>query len=118
VSERTSFSGDKRVTPFCGPNLPKGAQDARDDRFGWDRVCRRGRVLLTFCQKRVIPLRLAALGSNLAFLPYGLVLGLTPVWLLHAILLPVKAGRLVEALQLKQIGPCKITTQPGGSRGH
>ena len=61
-------------------------------------------VLLTFCQKQMIPLRLAALGSNLAFFSYGLVLGLAPVWLLHAILLPVNAGRLLEALRLKQIG--------------
>ena len=35
-------------------------------------------VLLTFCQKQMIPLRLAALGSNLAFFTYGLVLGLAP----------------------------------------
>jgi hypothetical protein len=51
----------------------------------------------------MIPLRLAALGSNLAFFAYGLGLGLAPVWLLHAILLPVNAGRLAEALRLKQI---------------
>ena len=62
-----------------------------------------GLVLLTFCQKRMIPLRLAALGSNLAFFAYGLGLGLAPVLLLHAILLPVNAGRLAEALRLKQI---------------
>lgn len=62
-----------------------------------------GLVLLTFCQKRMVPLRLAALGSNLAFFAYGLLLGLAPVWLLHAILLPVNVGRLVETLRLKQI---------------
>jgi hypothetical protein len=52
----------------------------------------------------MIPLRLAALGSNLAFFAYGLVLGLAPVWLLHSILPPVNAGRLLEALRLKKIG--------------
>jgi hypothetical protein len=61
-------------------------------------------VLVTLRQKRMIPLRLAALGSNLASFAYGLVLGLAPVWLLHAILLPVNAGRLVEALRFKQVG--------------
>lgn len=62
-----------------------------------------GLVLLTFCQKRMVPLRLAALGSNLAFFAYGLLLGLASVWLLHAILLPVNVSRLVETLRLKQI---------------
>jgi hypothetical protein len=40
-----------------------------------------------------------ALGSNVAFIAYGLALGLTPVWLLHAVLLPVNASRLTEALR-------------------
>jgi hypothetical protein len=70
-------------------------------------------VLLTFCQMRMIPLRLTALSSNLAFFAYGPVLSLAPVWLLHAILLPVNAGRLVEALRLKQTGGHKAQTKPG-----
>src|SRR5262249_8895400 len=45
-------------------------------------------VLAAFCMKEMIPLRVAALGSNIAFLAYGLALGLVPVWLLHAVLLP------------------------------
>ena len=55
-------------------------------------------VLLAFYQRRMIPLRAVALGSNVAFIAYGLALGLTPVWLLHAVLLPVNASRLTEAL--------------------
>jgi signal transduction histidine kinase len=58
-------------------------------------------VLVTFYQRQMIPLRLAALASNLAFIAYGLVLGLAPVWLLHAVLLPVNASRLAEALRSK-----------------
>ena len=58
-------------------------------------------VLVTFYQRQMIPLRLAALGSNLAFIVYGLALGLAPVWLLHALLLPVNASRLAEALRAK-----------------
>jgi len=56
-------------------------------------------VLLAFYQRRMVPLRVAALGSNVAFIAYGLALGLAPVWLLHAVLLPVNASRLAEALR-------------------
>jgi hypothetical protein len=56
-------------------------------------------VLVAFYQRHMIPLRVAALGSNLAFIVYGLALGLTPVWLLHAFLLPVNTKRLLEALR-------------------
>jgi hypothetical protein len=38
-----------------------------------------------------------ALASNVAFLAYGLALGLPPVWLLHALLLPLNAWRLLQA---------------------
>lgn len=55
-------------------------------------------VVLAFCMREIIPLRLAALGSNVAFLAYGIALGLSPVWLLHAILLPINGWRLWEAI--------------------
>jgi len=55
-------------------------------------------VLLAFHQKRMAPLRITALCSNVAFLTYGLALGLLPVWLLHALLLPLNLLRLAEAL--------------------
>jgi hypothetical protein len=58
-------------------------------------------VLLAFHQKRMIPLRVTALISNLAFIAYGLALGLAPVWLLHAALLPVNASRLIEAVRVR-----------------
>src|ERR1700746_3052678 len=51
-------------------------------------------VITAFCMKDIRQLRLAALVSNVAFLVYGLGLGLVPVWLLHAILLPVNLWRL------------------------
>lgn len=72
-----------------------------------------GLVLLAFCQKRMIPLRLAALGSNLAFFAYGFALGLAPVWFLHAILLPVNVGRLIEAMRLKRDNRYDTGTRPG-----
>jgi hypothetical protein len=51
-------------------------------------------VITAFCMKDILRLRSAALVSNVAFLIYGLGLGLAPVWLLHAILLPVNLWRL------------------------
>ena len=58
-------------------------------------------VLVAFYQRQMIPLRVAGLGSNLAFIIYGLALGVMPVWLLHTVLLPVNARRLVQALQTR-----------------
>lgn len=60
-------------------------------------------VLVAFYQRQMIPLRVAALGSNLAFIAYGLALGLTPVWLLHAVLLPVNIKRLLEFLRSEYV---------------
>jgi hypothetical protein len=51
-------------------------------------------VITAFCMKDILRLRVAASVSNVAFLIYGLGLGLAPVWLLHAILLPVNLWRL------------------------
>jgi CRP/FNR family transcriptional regulator, cyclic AMP receptor protein len=56
-----------------------------------------GLVLATFSMKDMVPLRIVALGSNLAFMAYGLALDLTPIWLLHAMLVPLNGWRLVEA---------------------
>src|SRR5262245_4003437 len=53
-----------------------------------------GLVVLAFCMKDIIPLRVVALTSNIAFLTDGIGLGLVPVWLLHAILLPINCWRL------------------------
>jgi hypothetical protein len=55
-------------------------------------------VFAAFCMKDMIPLRLVAVCSNVAFLTYGLALGLIPVWLLHAILLPINCWRLWQGL--------------------
>jgi len=58
-------------------------------------------VLCTFCARTMVPLRLIALGSNVAFLAYGALLHLYPVLLLHAVLMPVNLWRLTEILRLK-----------------
>jgi len=53
-------------------------------------------VLLTFGMRTMLPMRLLAILSNLAFMAYGASLGLTPVWALHGILLPLNLWRLRE----------------------
>src|SRR5688572_17773435 len=61
-------------------------------------------ALAAFYMREIIPLRVAALCSNLAFIAYGLALGLVPVWLLHALLLPINGCRLLEALRSLNAG--------------
>jgi hypothetical protein len=58
-----------------------------------------GMVFVAFGMKEMIPLRIVAMLSNLAFVTYGLGLHLTPVWLLHAVLLPLNGWRLAQALR-------------------
>lgn len=55
-------------------------------------------VVIAFCMKDIVALRFVALASNVAFLIYGIGLGLVPVWLLHAALLPINALRLHQAI--------------------
>jgi hypothetical protein len=57
-----------------------------------------GLVLAAFCMKDIVPLRLVALCSNVAFLIYGVNMGLIPIWLLHGLLLPMNGWRLVQTL--------------------
>ena len=53
-------------------------------------------VLATFCMKTMIPLRAAAICSNVAFIVYGFYDSLYPVLMLHAILLPLNIWRAVQ----------------------
>jgi hypothetical protein len=55
-----------------------------------------GLVLATFCMKRLVPLRVMAISSNLGFILYGYAI--EPVLVLHLILLPVNFVRLAQAL--------------------
>jgi hypothetical protein len=56
-------------------------------------------VIAAFFMRQMIPLRILARCSNIAFLAYGLRFGLVPVWTLHAILLPMNSCRLAEAVR-------------------
>jgi CRP/FNR family cyclic AMP-dependent transcriptional regulator len=59
-----------------------------------------GLVFLTFCMKTMIALRVIAIGSNIAFIVYGLIADLTPIYLLHTILLPLNIMRLWQSQTL------------------
>jgi len=62
-----------------------------------------GLVLAAFCMRSMSKLRLVALASNLAFIAYGYLDNLMPVLVLHALLLPVNAYRLVQQLSCAQL---------------
>jgi CRP/FNR family transcriptional regulator, cyclic AMP receptor protein len=58
-------------------------------------------VFATFCMTSMIPLRIAAICSNVAFIVYAAALGpLYPILVLHAILLPINVWRTVGMLRL------------------
>src|SRR5215831_6190611 len=56
-----------------------------------------GLVFAAFGMKEMAALRIVAMCSNLAFIVYGVDLDLTPVWLLHTVLLPLNGWRLLQA---------------------
>ena len=60
---------------------------------GQKKAAKPGQVCGTFYMRHMTTLRMLALCSNFAFILYGLGLGLAPIWLLHALLLPVNAWR-------------------------
>jgi hypothetical protein len=59
-------------------------------------------TLLAFSMRTMLPLRSAAVVSNVFFISYGAVGGLTPVLVLHLLLLPFNILRLVELLRTRR----------------
>jgi hypothetical protein len=59
-------------------------------------------VLATFCMRGMVALRVVAIASNLAFIAYGWLVGIHPVLILHLVLLPTNAWRLVQAVQTER----------------
>ena len=57
-------------------------------------------VFATFCMRTMIALRLAAIGSNICFIAFGVAAHVYPVLLLHVVLLPLNAIRTVEMVRL------------------
>ena|SRR6516225_4252903 len=53
-------------------------------------------VLATFCMNTMIPLRVTAILSNILFASFGVGAHIYPVMILHLILFPVNAFRLIQ----------------------
>jgi hypothetical protein len=67
--------------------------------FDWRQACgyvASALVLATFWMRQMVPLRVVAICSNVAFFSYATLLGLPPVAILHAVLLPVNVWRLCQ----------------------
>jgi CRP/FNR family transcriptional regulator, cyclic AMP receptor protein len=67
--------------------------------LGWAAA---GFTLLAFSMRTMLPLRMAAIASNFFFIAYGALGGLTPVLVLHVLLLPFNLLRLVELLRTRR----------------
>ena len=65
-------------------------------------------VLATFGMKDMVSLRMVAICSNFAFITYAFFLNLTPILILHAILLPLKVAVNIAKL------PELVNHQPSG----
>ena len=57
-------------------------------------------VFATFCMRTMIALRLAAIGSNVCFIGFGVAAHVYPVLLLHVVLLPLNTVRTLEMIRL------------------
>ena len=72
-------------------------------------------VLLTFIAKDMRQLRTAAIFSNLAFITYGTLEWLPPVFLLHLVLLPLNIVRLNEIVRATRRATGDPTAQTLGT---
>jgi CRP/FNR family transcriptional regulator, cyclic AMP receptor protein len=57
-------------------------------------------VFATFYMKTMMPLRTVAIASNVAFIGYGYLGGMTPILMLHVALLPLNLWRLYQTREL------------------
>ena len=72
-------------------------------------------VFATFYMTAMLPLRLTAIASNVAFIAYGYLGGMTPILLLHMSLLPLNVWRLCDTMRLPNRGLCPAD-EPGAAR--
>jgi hypothetical protein len=89
------FSGGRAVSGHAPTNISDGIMTLYDATG----FLASSLVAIAFCMKDIVALRFVALASNVAFLIYGIGLGLLPVWLLHATLLPINALRLCQVVR-------------------
>ena len=62
-------------------------------------------VLMTFCMRDMVSLRVVALLSNFAFLFYGISLHLPPIIALHRALIPINVLRLASLRDRRVVAP-------------
>jgi hypothetical protein len=60
-------------------------------------------VFATFYMKTMIPLRIIAVLSNVAFIVYASSDGLYPILVLHSVLLPLNLSRISQTVELKKL---------------
>lgn len=59
-------------------------------------------VFMTFCMRTLLPLRLLAILSNLAFIAYGFGAELVPILVLHLLLLPMNIWRTAQQFRTRR----------------
>jgi CRP/FNR family transcriptional regulator, cyclic AMP receptor protein len=59
-------------------------------------------VFATFCMRTMVALRIAAIGSNICFIAFGIAAHVYPVLILHLVLLPLNTMRTVEMMRLRK----------------
>lgn len=67
-------------------------------------------VFATFYMRTMSPLRIVAIASNVVFIVYALIEGLTPILILHSVLLPLNVLRLMQIQELVR----KVERAAGG----
>jgi len=72
-------------------------------------------VLATFSMRDMVSLRVVAIASNIAFIAYGALAEISPVLLLHVVLLPVNMLRLAESVRSALRGRAEAAN---GALGH
>ena len=73
-------------------------------------------VLMTFCMSGMVALRALAIASNVAFIAYAALVGISPVLVLHALLLPMNAYRLLQAVRDRRRDGAAVRDTPRRSR--
>jgi len=71
-------------------------------------------VLVTFCMSGMVALRAVAIASNVAFIGYAALAGISPVLVLHALLLPMNIYRLLEAVRERRRDRAVVRGIPAG----
>jgi hypothetical protein len=69
-------------------------------------------VLMTFCMSGMVALRAVAIASNVAFIAYAALAGISPVLVLHALLLPMNAYRLLQAVRERRRDRAAVRDTP------